>query len=63
MMVYTPAGPALLTVIAPVVVLPVNVPVKPGGVAAVTLAMEPLSAGGAVGVTVVDCPTATLALG
>lgn len=56
LMVYVPTGPAFAMLIAPVAGFPVNVPVKPGGVAAVTLAMEPLSAGAAVGVTVAEPP-------
>jgi len=50
--VYVPGGFALAIVTTPVVGLTAKVPVKPGAVA-VALAIEPLSAGAAVGVTVV----------
>ncbi len=49
----------------PVVGLPVSVPVKPAGVVAtaVTDATDPLSAGAALGVTVVPAPALTLVAG
>ena len=60
--VYVPGGFALAIVTTPVVVLTVNVPVKPGA-AAVAPAIEPLSAGAAVGVTVVPPPGFKLVFG
>ena len=51
-----------MTVTTPVVELTDNVPVKPGAVA-VAVAIEPLSAGAAVGVTVVPAPGFTFVLG
>ena len=54
----------MVMVNAPVAVLLVNVPPKWLGVAvAVMLAIEPLSEGGAVGVTIVLPPGATAVLG
>ena len=59
-MVYIPTGPALVIVTAPVVVLPLNVPVKPAEATAVTLAIGPLSAGATFGMTVAPLPVETV---
>ena len=52
-----------MTVTTPVVELTVNPPVNPAEAVAVAVAIEPLSAGADVGVTVVPAPGVTLAFG